>query len=118
MLGDVVGPNGINNRNMKGKVFLYLLKTNNFKIVLSYFTHTNYVTYRSFNSRKTPRMYDTYISCNKLFLRMQDCNLVNYGATRDHTATMIKFRITAIKFKNDRKERIIIDWKKSKQIPI
>ena len=80
MFSDVGGPNGIKNLNMKQKYVLYLLKTNNFKIVLSYFTHTNYVTYQSFNSSKTPHMYNNHISCSKYFCRIQDCNLTKYGA--------------------------------------
>ena len=35
--GDVLGPHGINNRNLKGKELLYLYKTNNLKLLLSFF---------------------------------------------------------------------------------
>ena len=41
MLQDVIGPNGLSNRNLKGKDLLYLLKYNQFKILLSYYKHNN-----------------------------------------------------------------------------
>ena len=95
MFCDVVQPNGINNSNMKWKDFC-LLKTNKFKLLLSYFSHSNYVTYRSFNSNKTLYAYDNYISCNQFFRRIQDYSVVDYGVISEHTAILIKFRITAI----------------------
>ena len=52
MFTDVVGTNGIDNRNAKGKYFLFLLGANNFRLLLSYFKHNNYVTWRSFNTKK------------------------------------------------------------------
>ena len=55
-------------------------------------------------------MYDNYISCNRFFCRIQECHLVHYGTKSNHTATLIKFRITAIKFKNVKKEQTITNW--------
>ena len=52
----VVGPHVLSNRNLKGKDLLYLLKSNQFKILLSYYTHDNYVTYRNFSASKSPHM--------------------------------------------------------------
>ena len=66
IFSDVVGTHGIDNWNTKGKDFLFLLKTNWFKIVLSYFTHTNYVTYR-FNIRNPSHVYNNYIRYNNFF---------------------------------------------------
>ena len=48
-LKDILGQHGLDNRNLKGRELLYLYKSNNFKILLSFFAHTNYITYRSFN---------------------------------------------------------------------
>ena len=45
---DTLVPHGIDNRNIKGRELLYLYKTNNLKIILSYFKHNNDITYRSF----------------------------------------------------------------------
>ena len=61
MFRDVIGPHGINNRNNKGKDLLYLLKSFNLKILLTFFQHANYVTYRSFSARQSPHMLDNFI---------------------------------------------------------
>ena len=45
---NTLGPHGIGNRNNKGWELIYLYKTNNLKLLLSYFKHHNYITYRSF----------------------------------------------------------------------
>ena len=50
MFRDVLGANGINNRNNKGKDLLFLIKSFNLKILLTYFRHTNYITYRTFSA--------------------------------------------------------------------
>ena len=60
---DILGPHGLDNRSLKGRDLLYLYKSNNFKILLSFFAHTNYITYRSFNESKTPHTLDNFISC-------------------------------------------------------
>ena len=41
MFRDAIGLHGLSNRNFKGKDLLYLLKSNQFKILLSYYTHDN-----------------------------------------------------------------------------
>ena len=51
LFSDPLRPHGINNRNIKWSELLYLYKTNNLKILLSYFKHNNYITYRSFNDK-------------------------------------------------------------------
>ena len=70
MLSDVLGPNGIDNRNAKGKDFLFLLGANKFRLFLSYFKHDNYVTWGSFNTGKTTHMLDNFI-CAKPFSARQ-----------------------------------------------
>ena len=42
-----LGPHEIDLWNSKGRELLYLYRTNNLKLMLSYFKHHNYVTYRS-----------------------------------------------------------------------
>ena len=41
---DILGPHGLDHQNLKGRELLYLYKSNNFKILLSFFAHTNYIT--------------------------------------------------------------------------
>ena len=52
MLCGTIWPHELDSQNQKRKDLLYLLRSNNFKIILSYFNHKNYITYRSFNAQK------------------------------------------------------------------
>ena len=69
----MLGPHGIDNRNIKGRELLYIYKTNNLKVLLSFFMHHNYVTYHSFNVNHTAHMLDNIICCNKFSKRISDC---------------------------------------------
>ena len=109
---DILGPHGLYNRNLKGRQILYLYKSNNFKILLSFFAHTNYITYRSFNDSKTPHMLDNFIICGKFFKRIRDCKVNRLGVRCDHAAIMTQFRLTAIKFNNNRDDLMILNWQK------
>ena len=48
MFNDVLGSNGIINRNDKGKDTLFLIKAWKLKVLLSYFTHKCYTIWKSF----------------------------------------------------------------------
>ena len=72
MFQDVIGPNGLSNRNLKGKDLLYLLKSNQCKILLSYYTHNNYITYRTFRESKYQHMLDNFICSDKFLKRVTD----------------------------------------------
>ena len=109
---DILGPHGLDNWNLKGRDILYLYKSNNFKILLSFFAHTNYIIYRSFNDSKTPHMLDNFISCGNFFKRIRDCKVNRLGVRSNHDAIMTPFRLTSIKFNNDHDDIIIIDWQK------
>ena len=43
---------------------------------------------------------------------MRDCKVSNIGVRSDHSAVIVSFRITVIKFKVKGKINKIIDWKK------
>ena len=45
MFRDVIGPNGIYNRNAKGKNLLFLLNSIKFRVLLTYFRYNNYTTW-------------------------------------------------------------------------
>ena len=115
---DVIGPNGINNRNVKGKDFLFLLKSNKLKLLLTFFKHRNYITYRSFNQLRTPHMLDNFVCSEKFFKRVKDCKVVSTGVRSDHSAIQVTFKLTSIKFKVNAKKHVIIDWKKINNNPI
>ena len=61
MFRDVIGPNRIDNRNAEGKELLFLLNSNKFRVLLNYFRHDSYTTWRSFNSTRSPHMLDNFI---------------------------------------------------------
>ena len=44
---DLIGPNVIDNRNSKGKELLFLLNSIKLIVLLTYFRHDNYTTWRS-----------------------------------------------------------------------
>ena len=79
MFRDVIGPNGINNRNAKGKDLLFLINSIKFRVLLTYFRQYNYTTLRSFNSTRSPLMLDNFIWLQPLFCRVKDCKVVNIG---------------------------------------
>ena len=85
MFKDTLGLHGIRNRNLKGKDLLYILKSNNLKIILTYFQHVNYCIYRSFNIGKTPHMFDNFICCNIFFKRVTYCKTVGSGIKSYHS---------------------------------
>ena len=112
MSRDVVGPIGICNRNQKGKDLLYLLKSNRLRVLLTYFTHDNYVTYRNFSASKSPHMLDNFICCHAFFKRVMDCEVVKTGARRNHSPIQAKFKLTAIKLNITKSAMVVIDWEK------
>ena len=69
---DTLGPHGIDNRNIKVRELLYLYKTNNLRILRSYFKHKNYIIYISFNDEKSAHMLDNFLCCDQLFKRISD----------------------------------------------
>ena len=99
MFNGVLGPNGIRNRNEKRKDLLFLIKAQKLKVLLSYFTHNCYTTWKSFAIENSPHMLDNFI-CSETFLkRVHNCKVSNIGVRSDHSAVIVSFRITAIKFK-------------------
>ena len=99
MFNDVLGPNGIRKINTKGKDLLFLIKSQKLKVLLSYFTHNCYITWKSFAVGNSPHMLDNFI-CSESFLKhVRDCKVNNIGVRSDHSAVIVSFKITAIKFK-------------------
>ena len=54
----VIGPFGIDNRNMKGRILLSVLSQNRLRVTNSYFKKPYLVTWRSFNASISPHMLD------------------------------------------------------------
>ena len=72
MFNDVLGPNGIRNRNAKGKDLLFLIKNRKLELLLSYFTHKWYTTWKSFAIGNSPHMLDNFI-CSEIFFKLCSC---------------------------------------------
>ena len=111
MFRDVIGPYGINNRNAKGKDLLFLLNSIKFIVLLTYYRHENYNTWRSFNTTRSPHLLDNFILSQSFFCQVKYCKVVNIGMDSDHTAILTSFKPTAIKFKFNEKIAAHIDWK-------
>ena len=107
-----IGPFGLNNRNAKGIKLNNLLKFHNFKILLSFFAHRNYVTWKSFGTSASPHMLDNWICCNAFQKRVSDCRVISYGVESDHSAVLVQFRVRAIKFVRTNKVKKSINWRK------
>ena len=60
----------------------------------------------------SPHMLDNFICSESLFKRVRDCKVSNMGVRSDHSAVMVCFKITVIKFKAKEKINKMIDWKK------
>ena len=108
MLSDLIGTNGLDNSNDKGKDILFLIK---FILLLTYFKHFNYTTWRSFNSTISTHMLDNFIWSWPFFRRVKDWKVVNIGIRSNHAAILTTFKITAIKFKVYEKVIEHIEWK-------
>ena len=70
MFSDVIGTNGFDNLNVKSKDILFLIKSIKFRVLLTYFNHSNHTTWRSFNSTRYPHMLDNFICSLLLFRRV------------------------------------------------
>ena len=69
---DVIGTNGIYNRNAKGKDLLFLLNSIKLRVLLIYFRHDNYTIWRYFKSTRSPHILDNFICYRPFFRRVKD----------------------------------------------
>ena len=110
MLSDVLGPNGIDNRNSKGNDFLFLLRYNKFRLLLTYFNHDNSVTWQSFNANKNPHMLDDFICAESLFCRVRNCIEIDKVTHSYHSAVQVKFWKNDIEFKVKGNAKVKFYW--------
>ena len=111
MFRDVIGPYGINNRNYKGKDLIFLLNSIKFRVLLTYYRHENYTTWRSFNTNRYPHMLDNFICSWSFSRQVKDWKVVSIGICSDYKEILTSFNFTAIKFKVNEKIAAHIDWK-------
>ena len=105
IFNDVLGPNVIRNRNAKGKDLMFLIKAQKLKVLLSYFTHNCYTTWKSFAVVYSPHILDNFICSESFLKRVRDCKVSNIGVRSDHSTVIVSFKITAIKLKVKEKNK-------------
>ena len=67
VFNDVLRPKLIINRNAKVKDLLFLIKSRKLKVLLSYFTHKCYTTWKSFAVGNSPHMLGNFICSESFF---------------------------------------------------
>ena len=111
MFWDVIGLNGSDNRNAKGKYLLFLLNSIKFRVLRTYFRHSNYTTRKYFKYTISTHMLEKIICSQPYLCRVKDFKVFNIGICSDHTAIKTTFKITAIKFKVTEKVIAHNGWK-------
>ena len=71
----VIGPFGIDNRNMKVRIFLSVLSHNRMRLANSYFNKPSFVTWISFNASISPHMLDVITTSVSFFKNARDCGV-------------------------------------------
>jgi hypothetical protein len=111
-----LGPNGIENRNIKGSKFIQHLSSLNMKIANSFFTKPNYATWKNFKpSNPSHHMLDIFSISSSIFKHVLDCGTIPFGVDHtDHTATAITININFIciqpKQNNNKAFNTRADW--------
>lgn len=95
----VIGPNGLDNQNMKGKKLLDVLISKNLRVVNSYLKKKIYGTWKEIKTGSM-HMLDVFSASIDVCKRIKDCGRVTYGVDGDHYAVMMKFHLNTIAFKN------------------
>ena len=111
MFWDVIGLNGSDNRNAKGKYLLFLLNSIKFRVLRTYFRHSNYTTRKYFKYTISTHMLEKFICSQPYLCRVKDFKVFNIGMCSDHIFILTTFKITAIKFKVTEKIVAQTDWK-------
>ena len=111
MFSDVIVLHGLDNFNAKGKDLLFILKSIKFRVLPTYFKHSNYTTWRYFNSNRSSHMLDNFICSQPFFRKVKYCKVVNIGMHSNHTAILTTFKIIAIEFKLTEKKVAQNNWK-------
>ena len=69
---DTIGSHGLDNRNAKVRDLIFLLKSIKFRVLLTYFNHSNYNIWQTFSSTTSPHILDNFI-CSQPFFRQVKC---------------------------------------------
>ena len=80
-------------------------------MLINYFRHSNYTTWISFKSNRSPHRIDNFIWSLSFLRQVKDCRVFKIVMRSNHTAIQTRFKITAIKSKVTEKVLSQINWK-------
>ena len=111
-ISQVIGPYGLDNRNEKGSQAISFLLQMDLRVMSTYFEHKYYTTHLSkFTTPHTPLTLDSISVSSNGMKRVRDCKVCELGIPSDHSAILLKFCLTSIKYKNSSElSNGVIDW--------
>ena len=87
----VIGPFGIDNRNMKGRRLMSVFIHNRLRVANRYFNKPSFVTWRSFNATRSPHMLDLITPSDSFFKHVKNCGVTPTGMRSYHSAVKLIF---------------------------
>ena len=112
MYKGVIGPFGIDNRNIKGRRLLSVLSQNRTRVTNSYFRKPCFVTWRSFNASRSPHMIDVITTSDSFFKHVRDYGVTSTGMRSNHSVVRLTFSNRSFKFNSTYVERPVFYWKR------
>ena len=91
MYRKTLGPRGIYNRNMKGRILLGFFIQHLLKVTNSFYKNPSFVTWRSFGISKSPHMLDVIYVSETFFKCIRSCGVSPRGMRSDHSAVALDF---------------------------
>ena len=108
----MIGPFGIDNRNMKDRMLMIILIQNRPRVANSYLNKPSFVTWRSFNASRSPHMLDVITTSYSFFKHVRDCGFTPTGMRSNHSEVRFTFSNRSFKFNFTYVGRPVIDWKR------
>ena len=108
----VIGPFGIENRNMKDRILLVIFSQNRLRVTNSYFNKPCFVTWRSFSASISPHMLDVITTSYPFLKHVRECGVNPTGIRSDHSSVKLIFSNRSVKFNSTYVDLPVIDWKR------
>ena len=108
---NIIGPHGIDNKNLKGVWALQWLSMMNLRASNSFFKHNDYTSHTSFLTPDSPQMLNVFSLSITIFKGIQDSKVGDLGIPNDHATIELLIAISAIKVIRENKiAKVKIDW--------
>ena len=91
MYHKTLGPWGINNRNMKGRILLGFFSQHRLKVTNIFYKKPSFVTWRSFGILKSLHILDVIPVSETFFKCARSCKVSPRGMRSDHSAVALDF---------------------------